>query len=498
MSKFYVDGADLTSVADAIRTKGGTSEALVFPDDFIQTIEGMSTDTGIRWEEPLERDFTGGYIGQAWNPTPGTTTSRLTIYEVQAGHHYLVCIGSTVSSVFRVTAFDRDIRDVTTQLSGRQIALINSNPPTYSGVYFCNDDSTKNAFLVVQTSNVSVSGVTTYLLDITNAVAEVPTGGGDPVKEVYTHDGASRMVVEVSEGENFWFAGSTQCNRNLTIDWGDGTTETTDPDTAFSGEFRHAYTKAGVYVIKVTQTTPSTGIQNREFFPVLRWGSEHDSYANGDGYLALRGLEYGEAAAFDVNNFTAQDRKDVTDFCISIPAESEKALSFRGAVCNGCVNLRRVKIMVDNGITFGLPMNMFNHCNALRDVELPDSITSFGNYAFSSCYSVVKINIPNQLTTIGSYCFQGCYALEKMDLPASVTSIGDMALANTKKLTSLIIRNTSAVVTNGGVNTFVGSAIADGTGYIYVPDALVEDYKAATNWSTYAAQIKGLSELPTA
>ena len=34
-------------------------------------------------------------------------------------------------------------------------------------------------------------------------------------------------------------------------------------------------------------------------------------------------------------------------------------------------------------------------------------------------------------------------------------------------------------------------------GYIYVPDALVDSYKKATNWVTYADQIKPLSELPT-
>jgi hypothetical protein len=31
---------------------------------------------------------------------------------------------------------------------------------------------------------------------------------------------------------------------------------------------------------------------------------------------------------------------------------------------------------------------------------------------------------------------------------------------------------------------------------IYVPDALVNSYKSASNWSTYADRIKGLSELP--
>ena len=43
-----------------------------------------------------------------------------------------------------------------------------------------------------------------------------------------------------------------------------------------------------------------------------------------------------------------------------------------------------------------------------------------------------------------------------------------------------------------GTNAFQGASNA----IIYVPDALVNDYKAATNWSTYADRIKGISELP--
>ena len=34
-----VDDASLTAVADAIRAKGGTSEALVFPDGFVSAVE---------------------------------------------------------------------------------------------------------------------------------------------------------------------------------------------------------------------------------------------------------------------------------------------------------------------------------------------------------------------------------------------------------------------------------------------------------------------------
>ena len=65
-------------------------------------------------------------------------------------------------------------------------------------------------------------------------------------------------------------------------------------------------------------------------------------------------------------------------------------------------------------------------------------------------------------------------------------------------LTALVIENEDGVcaMTNKDANTFKGSAIASGTGYIYVPDALVESYQSATGWSSFKAQIKPLSELP--
>ena len=41
---------------------------------------------------------------------------------------------------------------------------------------------------------------------------------------------------------------------------------------------------------------------------------------------------------------------------------------------------------------------------------------------------------------------------------------------------------------------FYNTPIANGTGYIYVADTLVDSYKTAENWSVYASQIKPLSE----
>ena len=77
----------------------------------------------------------------------------------------------------------------------------------------------------------------------------------------------------------------------------------------------------------------------------------------------------------------------------------------------------------------------------------------------------------------------------------SATSIGSSAFYNCSALTEVIIRTTSKVCTLSNKNAFTSTPIASGTGYIYVPDDLVSSYKSATNWRTYANQIKGLSNL---
>ena len=76
-------------------------------------------------------------------------------------------------------------------------------------------------------------------------------------------------------------------------------------------------------------------------------------------------------------------------------------------------------------------------------------------------------------------------------------------------LKTVILRNTEKVATAENSSLFASCYHILGTvnetynpeglkdGYIYVPDALVDSYKTATNWSTYADQIKPLSELPT-
>ena len=82
-----------------------------------------------------------------------------------------------------------------------------------------------------------------------------------------------------------------------------------------------------------------------------------------------------------------------------------------------------------------------------------------------------------------------------LDFSASLDTIGYGGLKDAKQLHTLIIR-TPAVCKMSFADNFANTPIASGEGYVYVPDELVEQYKVATNWTTYANQIKPISELP--
>lgn len=43
MAEMLVQSESLVSIADAIREKGGTSDALVFPDEFVSAISAIQT-----------------------------------------------------------------------------------------------------------------------------------------------------------------------------------------------------------------------------------------------------------------------------------------------------------------------------------------------------------------------------------------------------------------------------------------------------------------------
>ena len=85
----------------------------------------------------------------------------------------------------------------------------------------------------------------------------------------------------------------------------------------------------------------------------------------------------------------------------------------------------------------------FESCSSLTSVSLPDGIHSIGYEAFGWCSSLSSVNFPKGLQRIRFYAFYGCNALLSVTLPASLNKIGDGAFGSCYRL------NVVKVLSNG-------------------------------------------------
>ena len=74
-----------------------------------------------------------------------------------------------------------------------------------------------------------------------------------------------------------------------------------------------------------------------------------------------------------------------------------------------------------------------------KSYVIPSSVTSIGDYAFSSCDSLSEIGIPSNVTSIGDSAFSSCDSLSEIVIPSSVTSIGDWAFSFCSSLSEIVI-----------------------------------------------------------
>ena len=160
-------------------------------------------------------------------------------------------------------------------------------------------------------------------------------------------------------------------------------------------------------------------------------------------------------------------------------------------VFNDCTNLALTEL--PSGIT-SIGKGAFHSCTNLALTELPNNLTSIGNFAFQWCRNLALTELPSGITSIGERVFQDCISLIKMSCLGNITSIANHVFYECTNLSIFALPNITRVPTLG-VNVFANTPIANGTGYIYVPDNLVESFKSATNWSRYADQIKAISEM---
>ena len=110
---------------------------------------------------------------------------------------------------------------------------------------------------------------------------------------------------------------------------------------------------------------------------------------------------------------------------ISIPS---RVTSLSGSAFSSCTALENVNVS-----------SLEAWCNI--DFETPDSNPLYGRHLYLNGQEVKELVIPNSVTSIGDYAFNNCTSLTNITIPNSVTSIGESAFAWCNSLVSVTVDN---------------------------------------------------------
>ena len=130
-------------------------------------------------------------------------------------------------------------------------------------------------------------------------------------------------------------------------------------------------------------------------------------------------------AFYDCSGLTAVNITDLASWC-NIHFEDTKSNPLYYAH-HLFLNGEEVKdLVIPNSVT-SIKYYAFYGCSGLTSVTIPNSVTSIGDGAFWNCSGLTSITIPNSVTSIGSSAFNGCTNIPSFTVPDNVQNVGSAA-----------------------------------------------------------------------
>lgn len=171
----------------------------------------------------------------------------------------------------------------------------------------------------------------------------------------------------------------------------------------------------------------------------------------------------------------------VLDGSISGAYENSDITTLRTHALDACSSLTSVSF--PNVISVGA--NALYNCKNVTSVNFPKLKGGGALYAFAGMEKLTSVSLPSMTSTLANFMFNNCKLLKTADIGVGCLSLGGQTFAGCTVLDTVILRRTAGVVSCNN-NTFNNTTFASGGtgGTVYVPSALIESYKAASNWST--------------
>lgn len=289
------------------------------------------------------------------------------------------------------------------------------------------------------TEVVADNGFLSKVVVNTNVASSGGNEGGYPI----FRDGKTHYHIELVSSLSVWIYLSSTTPVN--VDWGDGEIQVVESSTVIA--ISHTYSKYGKYVI--SHDGKSLGYSTRIEYVV----SSH----------CLKAVEIGAVDYIGEGAFSECHFLEHVVFTSMFNGSTLYTNTFRQ-----CSSLKKV-VFDPRSSRLYLNSYVFSECTTLEEIDLtPFEICISQTYVFMNCYSLRKVKLLDcsGWSGIRNYTFIGCKELIVLDLSlcTSIISFSSNALTSPQYLK------------------------------IVVPDALYDEWIAATNWSAYASKIIKASE----
>lgn len=261
----------------------------------------------------------------------------------------------------------------------------------------------------------------------------------------------------------------------LTVAWGDDSGDIfTNTGNFTTGE--HIYASPGDYVVKIW-----ISVGNGTYG--LGHGSSTTSFCGGGDADKRNTLiqAHMPAGIDELKKYVFYHNDSLTAITISPTTET------MGLSCLAyCESLAAV--VVPFGV-ISMENTVFSFCTRVDAIVLPGALASIGTAMAGTVDSLRYSIVPTSLLGVGVTMYQSCKSMENYVFHDGITSVGSQAFQLNHAAKEYVFHSTSPPTL--GANVFSGiNQICK----IYVPDASLAAYKAASGWVTYADYIYPLSE----
>ena len=225
--------------------------------------------------------------------------------------------------------------------------------------------------------------------------------------------------------------------------------DTTEPDgKAYIDGIYYNFTEENAEVISGSNAysgavfIPASITYKGKIYNVISIGT--DAFANCTGLTSitippsLKGI--GENAFYNCTGLKKVIVSDIAGWCgISFSGNEANPLTKANHLfSNASTEIKN--LVIPNGVT-SIGSYAFRYCTGLTSVTIPNSVTSIGDFSFDGCSGLTSITIPNSVTRIGNAALWGCSSLTSISIPIpnSVTEIGYKAFEKCSGITSITI-----------------------------------------------------------